>query len=162
MKFTNAFMARQALVASLYAVLTWIVPVMSYGPLQFRFSEVMTLLAFFNPGYVVGLTVGCALSNIFSSLGLIDVVVGTFATFLAVTAMSKIKNIWLASLMPAIGCIIIGLEIYVLSDTPINFFLVTAQIMLSEIIIVTFIGVPLFKYLEKNQIFKRLVLDYRD
>lgn len=162
MKVSISFLTRQAIVASLYAVLTWIIPVLSYGPIQFRFSEVMTLLAFFNPQYVVGLTVGCALSNIFSTFGFVDIVVGTFATFLAVTAMSKIKNIWIASLMPALGCVLIGLEIYFLSDTPMNFFLVTGQIMFSEVIIVTVIGVPLFKFLQKNDMFRKEVIERKD
>ena len=87
MNLSKQNLTRQAIVAALYAVLTWAIPALSYGPIQFRLSEVMTLLAFFNPQYVVGLTVGCALSNIISSLGMIDIVVGTFATFCAVTAM---------------------------------------------------------------------------
>ena len=102
-------LVRQAMIAAIYAVLTWMIPSLSYGPIQFRISEVMTLLAFFNPEYIVGLTVGCAISNLLSSLGMIDVVVGTLASFLALTAMSKIKNIWIASLMPAGFSILIGL-----------------------------------------------------
>src|SRR3712207_5731822 len=93
MNLSRQMLTRQAIVAALYAVLTWAIPALSYGPVQFRLSEVMTLLAFFNPQYVIGLTVGCAISNIISSLGMIDIVVGTFATFCAVTAMTKFKNI---------------------------------------------------------------------
>lgn len=153
-------MVRQAMIAALYAILTWIVPSLSYGPIQFRLSEVLTLLAFFNPEYVIGLTVGCAISNLFSTLGVIDVVVGTIASFLALTVMSKLKNIWIASLMPALFSILIGAEIVLVSPEPVSFIVITAQIMLSEFIIVTVLGVPLFKTLNKNSVFRTTILNF--
>ena len=141
---SRKLLVRQAMIAAIYAVLTWMIPSLSYGPIQFRISEVITLLAFFNPEYIVGLTVGCAISNLLSSLGMIDV-------------MSKIKNIWIASLMPAVFSVLIGLEIVFISPEPVSFIVVTAQIMLSEFIIVTILGVPLFKNLMKNSTFKNLI-----
>lgn len=158
MNLSKQNLTRQAIVAALYAVLTWAIPALSYGPIQFRLSEVMTLLAFFNPQYVVGLTVGCALSNIISSLGMIDIVVGTFATFCAVTAMSKIKNIWIASLMPAFSAFIIAAEIVIVTKEPAAYFAIAGQIFLSELIIVTGLGVVLFKMMMKNQRFNDLVM----
>ena len=157
--FDSSSIAKQAMVAALYAVLTWAIPSLSYGPIQFRVSEIMTLLAFYNPQYVIGLTVGCAIANLFSSLGAIDIFVGTLASFLALFAMSKIKNIWIASLMPALSAIIIGAEIVLVSPEPVSYFLITRQIMISELIIVTGCGVVLFKILEKNKQFSRVVLE---
>ena len=157
--FDSSSIAKQAMVAALYAVLTWAIPSLSYGLIQFRVSEIMTLLAFYNPQYVIGLTVGCAIANLFSSLGAIDIFVGTLASFLALFAMSKIKNIWIASLMPALSAIIIGAEIVLVSPEPVSYFLITGQIMISELIIVTGCGVVLFKILEKNKQFSRVVLE---
>lgn len=150
----------QAMIAALYAALTWAIPSLSYGPIQFRVSEILTLLAFFNPQYVVGLTVGCAIANIFSSLGIIDIFVGTLASFLALFAMTKIKNIWIASLMPALSAVLIGFEIVLVSPNPsiISFFVITGQIMISQLIVVTVIGVPVFKALMKNNEFSKLVI----
>lgn len=147
-------LVRGAMVAALYAVLTLALP--AYGPLQFRLSEIMTLLAFYNPFYIIPLTLGCAIANIASPFGIIDVIFGSLASFLALTAMSKTKNIYLASLWPAFFSIIIGLEIMFLSTEPINFFLVTGQIMLSEFIVVTIIGVPVIKAFMKNEYIERL------
>lgn len=148
-------LVRGAMVAALYAVLTLTLP--AYGPLQFRLSEIMTLLAFYNPFYIIPLTLGCAIANIASPFGIIDVIFGSLASFLALTAMSKTKNIYLASIWPAFFSIIIGLEIMFLSTEPINFFLVTGQIMLSEFVVVTIIGVPVIKAFMKNQYIERLV-----
>lgn len=150
-------LVRGAAVAAIYALLTLALP--AYGSLQFRLSEILTLLAFYNPFYIVPLTVGCAIANIASPFGIIDVIFGSLASFLALTAMSKTKNIYLASIWPSFFSFIIGLEIMLLSTEPVNFFLITGQIMLSEFIVVTVIGVPLLKLIEQNDYIKNSYLD---
>jgi len=147
-------LVRGAIIAALYAILTLALP--AYGALQFRLSEIMTLLAFIDPFYIVPLTLGCAIANLASPFGIIDVIFGSLASFLALTAMSKTKNIYLASIWPAFFSFIIGLEIMAFSQEPINFFLVTGQIMLSEFIVVTIIGIPVFKTIMKNEYIERL------
>lgn len=151
-------LVRGAAIAALYAILTLTLP--AYGALQFRISEVMTLLAFFNPFYIIPLTIGCAIANIASPFGLVDVIFGSLASFLALTAMSKTKNIYLASIWPAFFSFIIGLEIMFLSTEPVNFFLITGQIMLSEFVVVTIIGVPLMKFIMRNEYIERLVTEF--
>ncbi|MDO5018724.1 MAG: QueT transporter family protein [Lagierella massiliensis] len=155
-KFTQKFLVRQGVIAALYAVFTLAFPNLSYGPLQFRASEVMTLLAFFNPEYIWGLTLGCFIANLFSPY-IWDMIIGTLASFLAVYYMSKCKNIWIASLIPAVANILVGLEIFLVTKGEAAFFITTAQIMISEIIIVTIIGVPLFKLLKKNKQFVNIL-----
>lgn len=146
---TTNKLVRGALIASMYAVLTLALP--AYGPLQFRLSEIMTLLAYYNPFYILPLTLGCAIANIASPFGIIDVIFGSFASFLALTCMSKTKNIYLASIWPAFFSFIVGLEIMFLSAEPVNFFLITGQIMLSQFIVVTIIGVPVMKFIARNK-----------
>lgn len=143
-------MTRFAVITALYVVLTYALEGLAYGPLQFRVSEVMTLLAFVNPFYVLPLTLGCVIVNFGSPFGLIDVVFGSLSSFLALLAMSKTKNLYLASLWPSIFSIVVGLEIFLLSSEPINFFLMTGQIMLSQFIIVSILGLVLYKLLKKN------------
>ena len=53
---------RGAVVAVLYAISTLTLP--AYGPLQFRLSEIMTLLAYFDPFLCNTLTIGCAFRQI--------------------------------------------------------------------------------------------------
>lgn len=72
--------------------------------------------------------------------------------------MTKTKNIYLASIFPALFSFIIAIEILIVSDEKLSFFLITGQIMLSEFIIVSLIGVSVFKLLEKNKTFKDFVL----
>ncbi|MCF6460324.1 QueT transporter family protein [Clostridium sp. Cult3] len=150
MQMNTNRLVKAGIIAALYVVLTYALPSLAYGPLQFRFSEILTLLAYIDPFYVLPLTLGNALANIGSPFGIIDVVYGTFLSFLALYSMSKTKNIYIASLWPAVFNAFIGLEIYLLSETPVNFFIVAGQIALSEFIIVSLIGVPIFKIMEKN------------
>ena len=150
-------LVRGAVIAALYALLTMTLP--AYGPLQFRLSEIMTLLAYYNPFYILPLTLGCAIANIYSPFGIVDVIFGSLASFLALTAMSKTKNIYLASIWPAFFSFIIGLEIMFFSSEPINFFLVTGQIMLSQLIVVTLIGLPIMKKLMKYEHFEKLIMN---
>ncbi len=150
-------LVKGAVVASIYVALTLMLP--AYTAIQLRLSEIMTLLAYFNPFYIIPLTLGCAISNVASPFGIVDVIFGSLATFLATKAMSKTKNIYLSSLWPTVFSVIVGLEIAILSVEPVSFFLVTGQIMLSQFVVVTIIGVPLIKQLMKNKHFEKLVLE---
>ena len=97
------FILVNGLVAALYTVLTIGLAPMSYGPVQVRISEFMTLLAFVNKKYVPGLVTGCLLANLGSPFGITDMAVGTLATFLAVYPMQYCKNLFFASLLPVIA-----------------------------------------------------------
>lgn len=145
------------MVAAIYVVLTLSLPSLGYGPIQFRISEILVLLAFIDPIYIVAITLGCAIANFSSPLGIIDVFVGSFNSFVSLYMISKSKNLYIASIWPAIFSFIVGFEIYILSKEPINFFLITAQITLSEFIIVSLIAVPIFKVLMKNKILMSLL-----
>ena len=74
---------RQGMVAAIYVVLTIISESfgLGYGSLQFRLSETLAILPFFNPEYTIGVTLGCFLANIASTVGIVDMIVGTLATF---------------------------------------------------------------------------------
>ena len=48
-KIDIRFIASSAIIAALYVALTWVLAPISYGAIQFRISEVLLLLVFFNP-----------------------------------------------------------------------------------------------------------------
>ena len=79
------FLTQAAVIAALYAVLTYVAAALNlaYGPVQFRFSEALTVLPVFTPAAVPGLALGCFLANLGSPLGIVDWVFGTGATLLA-------------------------------------------------------------------------------
>jgi len=135
--------------AALYAVITVFLAPISYGPIQFRLSEVLNLLAFVNPVFAPGIVLGCFIANLFSPLGMIDVVFGTTATFLSVIMITRTKNIFLSSLWPVIfNGIIIGFELQYAFQVP---FLIGAfQVAVGEFVVVSIIGTLIFSRILKN------------
>ena len=85
-----------AIVAAIYVALTITPPLnaISYGAYQFRISEMMNFMAFYNRKYIIGVTIGCMISNFFS-FGILDVFVGGGSTLvfltLGVVLFSKVK-----------------------------------------------------------------------
>lgn len=85
--------ARIGVIAAAYAALTLVALTMlgslAWGPVQFRVSEALCVLALFTADAVPGLALGCAIANIANialsgtgMLGMLDVVFGTLATAL--------------------------------------------------------------------------------
>ena len=98
-------------IAGTYAALTLVASALNlaYGPVQFRFSEALTVLPFLFPGTWPGLFVGCLIANLLSPYGLIDIVVGSAATLLAALWTAKVKHKWLAPLPPVVcNMILVG------------------------------------------------------
>lgn len=149
---------RQGLIAGIYVVLTILSESfgLGYGSLQFRLSETLAILPFFNPEYTIGVTLGCFLANIASTVGIIDMVVGTFATLVVALIMTKIKNFYIACLVPVVvGMLPIALEIYLMMPNPVGFWVLLGELMLSEFLAIYVVGVPIFYILSKNKAFTK-------
>lgn len=148
--FQTKNLVRTAMVAALYGALTWVLSSLSYGPIQFRLTEIMVLLAFIDSAYIPGLVLGCIIANIFSPMGFVDMAFGSFATLIAVFLISKTKNLFLATLYPTIANgIIIAIELYFILKLP--FLLSFGEVALGEFIVVTCLGYPIFKAILKNE-----------
>jgi len=133
-----------AIVAALYAVITISLAPLSYGPIQFRLSEMLVLLAFVNRKYIPGLVLGCLLANMYSQLGVLDIVFGTLATYISVEMISRTKNLFLASLWPVVvNGLIIGILLNILFELPL--ILTMGQVAFGEFVVVSIAGVILFK-----------------
>ena len=106
------WLLRNSLLAAIYAALTLGLAPFSYGPIQVRLSECLTLLAFCSRRWIPGLTIGCFLANVGSPFGLPDMVLGTLATFLGIWPMHRLKSPLLASLCPVLSNgVVIGAEL---------------------------------------------------
>ena len=151
--FDTKLLLKNALLAAVYAVLTMGLAPISYGPVQVRISEFMTLLAFVNKKYIPGLVLGCFLANLASPFGVTDLLIGTFATFLAVYAMRFCPNLFLASLMPVLfNGVLIGAEMLYLAALPPGLSVWTAMLSIAggEFLSVSLLGIVLLRLLLKN------------
>ena len=83
-------------------------------------------------------------------------VVGTLATFVVALIMTKIKNFYLACLVPVVvGMVPIALEIYLLMPNPVGFWAILGELILSESLVIYVVGVPVFYILCKNKAFTK-------
>ena len=144
-------LTRTAIIAAIYAVVTLAIAPFAYGSIQFRVSEILVLLAIFDPLYIGGLTLGCLIANLLGPNGPMDVIFGTLATFISVYAIyltgKLIKNykikLLVASIWPTIfNGLVIGWMLNKLYGLPL--ILSIGEVALGELVVITFIGVPLF------------------
>lgn len=154
------FLVKSAGVAALYAVLTLLLPVASYGPIQFRFSEIWVLLVFYNKRFIPGLVLGCAIANLFSPMMLFDVVFGTLSSYIAFILMQRAKNLYIASIFPVLLVSLPAIGTWLILASDEVFFVLLMQFMLSEFVMVSIIGVLLFKILEKNEGFMSYIYNF--
>ncbi len=166
-KTTTRRLCVGGVIGALYALLTLALPFASYGPLQIRFSEAMTVLPFFLPETIPGLAVGCFIANLAGSPYAIDWLVGTLATLLAAIWTSKLKNKWLAPLPPVIcNMVIIGAEIAWLetgftSAFPTAMLYNAATVGLGELLACYTLGLLLIQMLPRISYFRELVAPNR-
>lgn len=104
------FIVHAAVIAALYVVLTFVANAFGLAnyAVQVRFSEALTILPFFTPAAIPGLTLGCLLSNILTGCALPDIIFGTLATLIgAVGTYLLRRHKWLAPLPPIVANTII-------------------------------------------------------
>ncbi|MDY2629664.1 MAG: QueT transporter family protein [Lachnospiraceae bacterium] len=97
-------MVQAALIAAIYITLTLIFAPISYGPIQFRISEALTVLPYFTPASVPGLTLGCLIANILLGSPLPDVVFGTLATLIGAVLSRMLRKHKFLVCVPPILC----------------------------------------------------------
>ena len=159
----NRFTVRQlclcAIVAALYAAITILTAPLSYGLVQFRLSEALVVLCAFEPILGVGITIGCFLANLFSTVTALDVVVGTLATALACLWTSRCKAAWLLPLPNVIvNAVLVGAMLaWVMfpDNLLIGFVTAAAQVCLGELTVMYLLGLPLYLVGQKNGYLKK-------
>jgi uncharacterized membrane protein len=98
------FLVFSAAIAAIYTVLTLIFAPISFGPIQFRISEILCILPFFTPAAIPGLFIGCLLSNFLCGAAALDVIFGSLATLIgAVGSYMLRKHQWMVCIPPIIA-----------------------------------------------------------
>ena len=152
-----------SMIAALYVVLTLLANALGLAnyAVQVRFSEALTVLPFFTPAAIPGLTVGCILSNLLTGCLPLDIVFGSLATLLgAIGTYLLRKHMWAAPLPPiAANTLIVPFVLaYVYQfEGSIPYFMLTVGI--GEIISCGILGMILIGVLNKyrNVIFANAI-----
>ena len=103
------FLAQAAMIAAVYVVLTVVFAPFSYGEVQVRISEALTILPLFTPAAIPGLFLGCFLSNILGGCIIPDIIFGSLATLIGAVGTWALRkqNKYLAPLPPILANILI-------------------------------------------------------
>jgi len=103
------FLAQAAMIAAIYVVITIVFAPFSYGEVQVRISEALTILPYFTPAAIPGVFLGCFLSNILGGCILPDVIFGSLATLLGAlgTYLLRRQSKYLAPLPPILANVLI-------------------------------------------------------
>lgn len=177
------YLARVGVIAAVYAACTLIALLflgsLAWGPIQFRVSEALCVLALFTPAAIPGLTLGCVIANVMNivisgtgMLGMLDVVFGSLATFAGALFTWKMRRHPLVALagpvlanaliVPAyLPLLLQGVGFYTIPFTTISldnswlfmylFGLVTTGV--GEAVIMYVLGYPLARSLAKTPMF---------
>ena len=177
------YLARVGVIAAAYAACTLIALLflgsLAWGPIQFRVSEALCVLALFTPAAIPGLTLGCVIANVMNivisgtgMLGMLDVVFGSLATFAGALFTWKMRRHPLVALagpvlanaliVPAyLPLLLRGVGFYTIPFTTISldnswlfmylFGLVTTGV--GEAVIMYVLGYPLARSLAKTPMF---------
>ena len=142
-------MAKAAIIGAMYYALTTLLAPISFNAVQLRASEALNMLVYLTPAAIPGLFVGCALANLSSPFGLIDILCGSLATLLSGLVAVKIKNKWLVGL-PCVffNALIVGGVIAYCSSVP--FWPAALTVGIGQLISVYLFGMPLLIACEKN------------
>jgi len=150
MKKSTLMLTRGAMVAATYVLLSLVFQPIQFGIIQFRPSEALVMLPLVMPESILGVTVGCALSNVASPFGALDVALGSLATLTsAVLTWVLRKKPLLAGLPPVLINALVVPLVFALSGTDDVYLLSALYVGLSEAVVVYALGLPFARLMKK-------------
>ena len=152
-KSKELFITQGAIIAAIYVVLVFIFSPIRFSAVQVRIAEALTILPYFTPAGIPGVTIGCFLGNFLLGSEPLDIIFGTLATLIGAIGSYKLRHRkFLVPLPPIIANTIIVPWVirFAYSDvTPIPFMMATVGI--GEVISVGILGMILLFALEKHR-----------
>lgn len=154
MKTNTKFLASAGIIAAVYIALTFVFAPISFGEVQLRVAEALTILPVFTPAAVPGLFVGCLLGNLLGGAVLPDVIFGSLATLVGAYFTRKLRfaKPWMATIPPVVANTLVVpfvLKFAYGVDLPIPFMMLT--VCAGEILSCTVLGLVLYYSLEKRR-----------
>ncbi len=158
-------LVRCALIASLYTAVNLAIAPIAFGSVQARVGEALTLLPVLVPDAVVGVTLGCFLTNLVgvftgaNVLGALDILFGTAATLCAALctrrlAQVRVRGLPLAAAIPPVlfNAVIVGAELaWAFGPRTLNGFLLqAASVGIGQLFSCMVLGLPLVRIIEKT------------
>lgn len=161
------------LIAAAYVALGVALAPLSFGAIQVRLAEVLTLLPLFTPFAAAGVTVGCLITNIIglamgaNIIGVYDILFGTAATFIAAVITYRCRRLTIrdvpvvSALAPVvINAVVVGAELTVVMSAngfePGIFVFNLISVGAGQAVACLVIGLPLVQYLKKSGLAEKI------
>lgn len=148
---TTLYIVQAAIIAALYAALALLFAPISYGLMQVRISEALTILPLFTPAAVPGLFVGCLLANVVGGFGFYDILFGSLATLLAAYLSYKLRrHRFLVPLPPVIvNALVVGYMLTYVFKVGAPLWMSIAYVGVGQFLACYVLGIPLSFALSK-------------
>ena len=173
MKMSPRALAKTAMIAAIYTVLCVALAPFTYGSVQVRVSEALTLLPVLSADAIPGVALGCAIANAIgfatgaNILGFADILFGTAATLVAALLTRalrgvRIKGVPFAAAIPPVllNALVVGGELtWLISGgwNPAVFALQALSVGLGELIACVVLGLPMLRFIEKHPALREFV-----
>lgn len=143
-------LVRGALIAAIYTVLCIALQPISYGAVQLRVAEALTVLPILYKEAIPGIFLGVFLANVFGGLGLADIVFGSFTSLAAAYLTWRFRRSFAAYLFPIVlNGVIISIYLHAIANLP--YWITVISIAGSQAIVIFALGYPLIKLLRRHQ-----------
>ena len=149
-KITPQQIARIGFIAGLYVTFTFLLSAISFGPIQVRIAEALTLLPILYPEAIPALFLGCLLANLLGPFGVVDIIFGSLTTLIAAFLTYYFRRSIFAYLSPIIcNAFIVSLYLYIFFRIP--YWPTVLTIGLGESVAVLALGLPLLHLLKARE-----------
>lgn len=137
------YLSEAGIIGGMYAALCLVFAPISYGAIQVRVAEALTILPVFMPAAIPGLTVGCLIANLLAggAVGAWDWLFGTLTTLAAALVTRALRRVtvkglpWLAALPPVLfNAVVIGAECAVAANNAGAFWLFAFQVGAGQLV----------------------------
>ena len=145
------YLIQASIIAAVYVAITIAFAPISYGYIQVRISEALTILPFFTPAAIPGLFVGCFIANFLGPLSVADLIIGSSASLIASVLSYKLRHRQILVPLPpvTVNGVMIGAMLYFIYGVPVPLWMCMAFVTVGQIIACYGIGYPLLCFLKK-------------
>ena len=148
-------LTRAAIIAALYVILTFVSHIfgMASGAIQLRISEALTVLPYFTPVAIPGLTVGCVISNLLMGSNTLDIIFGSLATFIGAlgTYALRKKSPYFAFIPPVVANTLIVPCVLIYAGAEGGWWFFALTVFIGEVLSCGILGIVLVKNLKSRK-----------
>lgn len=151
---TVLFVTKAAMIAAVYVVLTIVLVPISFGQVQLRVSEALTIMPVFTAAAIPGVFIGCLIGNILGGAVLPDIIFGSLATLVAAVISYKLrgKGLLIASIPPVVvNMLVVPFVLKYAYSVPLPIPFMMLTVGAGEVVSCSILGVGLGKLLQKNK-----------